>query len=114
MTPHCVAGNALTGPPRLVSLCMLDSRHPRLRGPGRFGNPGTGLAELRSYLLVFQLTSTGYTVECDVPQFFGENLMARPKSSFPTPAELEVLQILWVQGPSTVREVLEELPRERA
>jgi len=31
----------------------------------------------------------------------------------PTPAELEVLQILWQKGPSTVREVYEEMSRER-
>ncbi len=40
--------------------------------------------------------------------------MARPKTPHPTAAELEVLQILWDRGPSTVREVLETLPRERA
>lgn len=35
--------------------------------------------------------------------------MARPKTDHPTPAELEVLKILWDRGPSTVREVLDEL-----
>jgi predicted transcriptional regulator len=40
--------------------------------------------------------------------------MARPAQPHPTPAELEVLQILWERGPSTVREVLDVLPRERA
>jgi BlaI family transcriptional regulator, penicillinase repressor len=40
--------------------------------------------------------------------------MPRPKSPHPTPAELEVLQILWGRGPSTVREVLAALPKERA
>jgi predicted transcriptional regulator len=40
--------------------------------------------------------------------------MARPPQPHPTPAELEVLRILWDRGPSTVREVLELLPRERA
>lgn len=40
--------------------------------------------------------------------------MARPRQPHPTPAELEVLQILWDRGPSTVREVLEVLPHERA
>lgn len=40
--------------------------------------------------------------------------MARPKTAHPTVAELEVLQILWERGPSTVREVLETLPKERA
>ncbi len=40
--------------------------------------------------------------------------MARPKQPHPTQGELEVLQILWERGPSTVREVLEALPKERA
>ena len=40
--------------------------------------------------------------------------MARPKTAHPTVAELEVLQILWERGPSTVREVLETLSKERA
>ncbi len=35
--------------------------------------------------------------------------MARPKTTQPTPAELEVLQILWDDGPLTVRQVLERL-----
>lgn len=35
--------------------------------------------------------------------------MARPKTEHPTPAELEVLKILWERGPSTVREVMELL-----
>ncbi|MCA9187788.1 MAG: BlaI/MecI/CopY family transcriptional regulator [Pirellulaceae bacterium] len=32
--------------------------------------------------------------------------MVRPKLPYPTPAELEVLQILWDHGPLTVREVM--------
>lgn len=40
--------------------------------------------------------------------------MARPRTPHPTAAELEVLQILWDRGPSTVREVLDVLPKERA
>ncbi|MFQ5732224.1 MAG: BlaI/MecI/CopY family transcriptional regulator [Planctomycetaceae bacterium] len=32
--------------------------------------------------------------------------MARPRHKHPTPAELEVLKILWDRGPSTVRGVL--------
>jgi BlaI family transcriptional regulator, penicillinase repressor len=32
----------------------------------------------------------------------------------PTPAELEILRVLWRRGPSTVREVQEALGRERA
>lgn len=39
--------------------------------------------------------------------------MARPKNEQPTPAELEVLQILWDQGDSTVRDVLEVLNRRK-
>ena len=39
--------------------------------------------------------------------------MPRPKHEHPTPAELEVLQLLWNQGPSTVREVMEALNRRR-
>jgi predicted transcriptional regulator len=33
--------------------------------------------------------------------------MARPRTAHPTPAELEVLKILWDRGPSTVRDVLD-------
>jgi predicted transcriptional regulator len=40
--------------------------------------------------------------------------MARPKSPHPTPAELEVLRIMWQEGPATVREVMDKLPKERA
>lgn len=39
--------------------------------------------------------------------------MPRPKSEHPTPAELEVLQILWKRGPATVREVMNELHEMR-
>lgn len=39
--------------------------------------------------------------------------MARPKNEQPTPAELEVLQILWDQGESTVREVLDVLNQNK-
>lgn len=35
--------------------------------------------------------------------------MARPKTLHPTPAELELLKLLWEQGPLTVREALERL-----
>lgn len=37
--------------------------------------------------------------------------MARPRSDQPTPAELEILKILWDRGSSTVREVMEVLQR---
>lgn len=39
--------------------------------------------------------------------------MPRPQSEHPTPAELEVLKVLWEQGPCTVREVLGQLNRQR-
>jgi BlaI family transcriptional regulator, penicillinase repressor len=39
--------------------------------------------------------------------------MPRPKHEHPTPAELEVLQLLWDRGPATVREVMETLNRRR-
>jgi BlaI family transcriptional regulator, penicillinase repressor len=39
--------------------------------------------------------------------------MPRPRHEHPTPGELEVLQILWQRGPSTVREVMEVLNRRR-
>jgi BlaI family penicillinase repressor len=40
--------------------------------------------------------------------------MVRPRLPHPTPAELEVLHILWQHGPSTVRAVMEKLPQRRA
>jgi predicted transcriptional regulator len=40
--------------------------------------------------------------------------MARPKHEHPTPAELEVLKIIWERGPSTVRDVLDSLSPERS
>ncbi len=39
--------------------------------------------------------------------------MPRPTYDQPTPGELEVLKVLWERGPSTVREVMERLNRER-
>jgi len=39
--------------------------------------------------------------------------MARPRYENPTPAELEVLQVIWDGGPSTVREVMTVLNRQR-
>ena len=35
--------------------------------------------------------------------------MARPRTGHPTPAELEILKVLWDRSPLTVREVLETL-----
>ncbi|MBN2582835.1 MAG: BlaI/MecI/CopY family transcriptional regulator [Planctomycetes bacterium] len=37
--------------------------------------------------------------------------MARPRSPHPTPAELEILQVIWDGGPSTVRDVMTTLNR---
>ena len=37
--------------------------------------------------------------------------MARPPASQPTPAELEILRVLWTKGPSTCREIYETLGR---
>jgi len=39
--------------------------------------------------------------------------MPRPRHEHPTPAELEVLQLLWDRGPSTVRQAMEALNRRR-
>ena len=39
--------------------------------------------------------------------------MARPRHENPTPAELEVLQIIWEHGPYTVREVMNLLNPKR-
>ena len=38
--------------------------------------------------------------------------MARPKHEHPTPAELEVLKVLWERGPSTVRDVMDALAEQ--
>lgn len=35
--------------------------------------------------------------------------IVRPKNEQPTPAELEILKVLWERGPATVRDVLEVL-----
>ena len=40
--------------------------------------------------------------------------MAKKPSAKPTPAEVEILSILWDRGPSTVREVHERLGAEKA
>jgi BlaI family transcriptional regulator, penicillinase repressor len=42
-----------------------------------------------------------------------EEIMPRPRHEHPTPAELEVLKLLWDRGPCTVREVMESLNRRR-
>ena len=39
--------------------------------------------------------------------------MPRHRQSTPTEVELEILQVLWDRGPSTVREVVDELCRRR-
>ncbi|MCP4250904.1 MAG: BlaI/MecI/CopY family transcriptional regulator [bacterium] len=40
--------------------------------------------------------------------------MARPRSPYPTELELEILKVLWRQGPASVREVREALAGSRA
>lgn len=40
--------------------------------------------------------------------------MPRPKNEHPTPAELEVLQLLWDHGALTVRQVMEHTKDQRA
>ncbi len=40
--------------------------------------------------------------------------MARPRSESPTPAELEVLRIIWEHGPCTVRETMGHFTRGRS
>jgi predicted transcriptional regulator len=39
--------------------------------------------------------------------------VARPKHENPTPAELEILHLLWEEGSLTVRQVMERLNRQR-
>ena len=39
--------------------------------------------------------------------------MARPRNEHPTPAELEVLHVLWEEGPKTVRGVKDTLDTHR-
>ena len=39
--------------------------------------------------------------------------MVRPRNENPTPAELEILQVIWAQGPRTVRQVREVLNKHR-
>jgi predicted transcriptional regulator len=41
-------------------------------------------------------------------------LMVRRASKRPTDAELAILRVLWARGPSTVREVAQEMDRESA
>ncbi len=38
--------------------------------------------------------------------------MARPKTVGPTERELEILQVLWKRGPSTIRDIFEVLDRK--
>lgn len=38
--------------------------------------------------------------------------MARPKTSGPTPRELEILQVLWEHGPSTIKDIHEALSKK--
>jgi predicted transcriptional regulator len=42
-----------------------------------------------------------------------EETVARPKLPRPTDAELELLNVLWTRGPSTVREIHEDVSQRR-
>jgi BlaI family penicillinase repressor len=42
-----------------------------------------------------------------------QDRVARPKHDNPTPAELEILHLLWNEAPLTVRQVMERLNRTR-
>jgi BlaI family penicillinase repressor len=37
------------------------------------------------------------------------SIVARPRHEYPTPAELEILRVLWEHGPATVRDVMQAL-----
>ena len=39
--------------------------------------------------------------------------MARTRQDNPTPTEIEILNVIWERGPSTVREVMRELNKQR-
>jgi predicted transcriptional regulator len=39
--------------------------------------------------------------------------MSRPKTPYPTAGELEILKVIWSDGPSTVRQVLDRITRSR-
>ena len=39
--------------------------------------------------------------------------MARPRHQHPTPAELQILQVLWDRGPCSVRDVLDAMRSEK-
>lgn len=39
--------------------------------------------------------------------------MARPRATQPTPAELQVLKVIWEHGPCTVRQVMERIEGDR-
>lgn len=39
--------------------------------------------------------------------------MPRPRTVGPTPAEMEILQVLWERGPSTVRDVVDVLEKRK-
>jgi predicted transcriptional regulator len=42
-----------------------------------------------------------------------EDILPRSQSATLTEAELRIMQVLWDQGPATVQQVLETLPREK-
>jgi len=48
-----------------------------------------------------------------IPALVWAAMSPRPRPDTPTDGELEILKVLWEHGPSTVREVLEELNKSR-
>jgi predicted transcriptional regulator len=89
---------------------------PSIIGKDRFG---AWRRAARIELLFLQLTYYGLIRR--VPAQRGNDLvpwllslhMPRPKHEHPTPAELEVLRILWQRNPLSVREVMDVLNRRR-
>jgi predicted transcriptional regulator len=49
----------------------------------------------------------------DEEPFAGSPIMSKKATPEPTNAELEILQVLWERGPSTVRQIHDELSRRR-
>jgi BlaI family transcriptional regulator, penicillinase repressor len=59
----------------------------------------------RKHLRTFSLTCTNV--------FVYRPFMSKRNQPRPTDAELEILRVLWNRGPSTVRDVFEELKRDK-
>lgn len=83
-------------------------------GGDRFGPiEQTRLATLSTKTFVAILRRASYDGGRSTPDWFipQEMSVSSPKSSRPTDAELEILNVLWEQGPSTVRQVHQALDK---